>query len=483
MRSGRLRLRPHSIRTRYTLTVGFLALIVLTVIGVSLDLGARGRVQERAFGETQRVGIAWVSSMRPGRIPQPYPVDHVEFLQLVDSKGRVEAATRAAANRPPLSEVRPSVRDRVRYLTECPSEGRCLLVTAMRILPQAADVLWAGEPHFLYAATVQPWILAAHRLEFGILAAVLLVSAVAAWTTWLVVGRTLRPVTAIREQVREATRSDLRLRIPEPPGDDEIAQLARTSNQYLERLEEAVTYQRRFASLASHELRSPVAALRTQLDEALTYPEDVDPRETIRTAMRTTERFQAIIDELLAYTRLTNASTSRPEPLDLTALVRDEVAARSHGISVTLHGTGGPLLVEGVRLHLIGVVNNLLTNAQRHAHSRVEVTVERAGDRAVLAVQDDGDGIAPQDRERVFEPFVRLADGRRRDPGGSGLGLAICRETAKAHNGSLMIEDAPRGARFVLRVPVLSGAPDAGTGTAPAPAGGTTDRPRTHVPM
>ncbi|GIH62744.1 sensor histidine kinase [Microbispora siamensis] len=461
--------------------MGVLALIVLTVIGVSLDLGARGRVQDRAFGETQRVGIAWVSLMRPGRIPQPYPVDHVEFLQLVDSKGRVEAATRAAANRP-LSEVRPSVRDRVRYLTECPSEGRCLLVTAMRILPQAADVLWAGEPHFLYAATVQPWILAAHRLEFGILAAVLLVSAIAAWTTWLVVGRTLRPVMAIREQVREATRSDLRLRVPEPPGDDEIAQLARTSNQYLERLEEAVTYQRRFASLASHELRSPVAALRTQLDEALTYPEDVDPRETIRTAMRTTERFQAIIDELLAYTRLTNASTSRPEPLDLIALVRDEVAARSHGTSVTLRATGGPLLVEGVRLHLIGVVNNLLTNAQRHACSRVEVTVERAGDHAVLAVQDDGDGIAPQDRERVFEPFVRLADGRRRDPGGSGLGLAICRETAKAHNGSLTIEDAPRGARFVLRIPVLSGAPDAGTGTAPAQAGSTTERPRTHVP-
>src|SRR5262249_40231547 len=101
------------------------------------------------------------------------------------------------------------------------------------------------------------------------------------------------------------------------------------------------------------------------------------------------------------------------------------------------------------------VLDNLLVNAQRHAESAVEITVEREGDRAVVAVSDDGPGVEPANRERIFERFVRLDDSRRRDPGGSGLGLAISRDIARAHHGTLGVEDSRRGARFVLRLPIV----------------------------
>ncbi|WP_405151891.1 HAMP domain-containing histidine kinase [Sphaerisporangium sp. NBC_01403] len=445
--------RPRSIQGRFTLTVGMLSLIVLTVIGVGLDLGIRNRIEEHIYGETQRAAIDWIASMRPGLVAPPEATGHVDYLQLVDSRGELVAASASAAQLPPISKDR-LIDERPRYLTECPPQGGCLLVAAMRVLPQANLLLWGGERHYVYAGTKEPAILATRYLEGAIAALVLLISAAVAWITWSVVGRTLRPVAAIREKVCEATVNDLSTRVPEPPGDDEIARLARTSNEFLEQLEQAVTYQRRFASMASHELRSPVAALRVQLEEALTYPDEVNPHETIRKTLRTAERFQALIDEVLAYTRVKKTHMSPPAPLDLAALVWEEVEARTHGTPVRIRG-GGELVVLGRRLQLIGVLGNLLTNAQRHAHSRVDVTVERVGDQAVVTVLDDGDGIAPGDRERVFEPFVRLADGRRSDPGGSGLGLAICRETAKTHRGTLTVEDSPRGARFVLRLPLM----------------------------
>lgn len=464
---------PRSIRGRFTLVVGLLSLIILAVIGAGSDFVIRKTVEAHIFEDTQQAALNWVASMRPGQVPQPAPPDDV-ILQLVDPEGRVVEASASAAGKPPMSTVRPSAHERVRYLTECSSQGKCVLITAMRSNPPMAHLFWNDEPHYVYAGMKQSAVFTGYRLEAGTAALVLLASAVAAWITWLVVGRTLRPVAAIQEKISEATASDVSLRLPEPPGDDEIARLARAGNRFLDQLEEAVTDQRRlmadqrrFASLVSHELRSPAAGLRVQVEEALAYPDEVDPYEALSSVQRSTERFQRIIDELLAYTRVKRADKSDPEPVDLAALVREELGMRPPNEKpLRLHAAAEQLIVLGARLQLLGILGNLLANAQRHAHSCVDVMVERTGDWAVLIVQDDGDGIAPQDRERVFEPFVRLADGRRRDPGGSGLGLAICREIADAHHGSLTVEDSARGARFVLRLPLADVHPTAGWASA-----------------
>ncbi|MGP3915933.1 sensor histidine kinase [Nonomuraea sp. 10N515B] len=268
----------------------------------------------------------------------------------------------------------------------------------------------------------------------------------------------LAQLEAIRTQISQITVSDLSLRVPVPPGDDEITRLATTTNQTLSQLDGAVEQLRQFASTTSHELRTPIAGLRTQLEEALLYPDDVDARQTLQTALTTADRLEAIVNDLLLLARLRAADPRPPEKIDLGELVTAEVSAQSTSVPMNVHAPAG-VEIRGFRMQLIRVLGNLLANAQRHAESSVEVTVEPADDGVAVAVTDDGPGIPPAHRERVFERFVRLDDGRRRDPGGSGLGLAISRDIAHAHHGTLTVEDSPRGARFVLELPLISGHP------------------------
>ncbi|MER5648103.1 ATP-binding protein [Streptosporangium sp. NPDC002524] len=209
--------------------------------------------------------------------------------------------------------------------------------------------------------------------------------------------------------------------------------------------------QRRFASSTSHEFRTPLAGLRARLEEAVLYPADVDPHETIRKALAVTDRLETIVEDLLVMARLRAGGPVAYEPIDVGALVVKEVAAMADGVPVHVDACRD-VNVLGNRIQLIRVIDNLLVNARRHANKRVEVTVGRAEGLAVVTVCDDGAGIAPQDRECVFERFVRLDEGRRREPGGSGLGLAISRDIVRAHNGTLTIEDSLCGARFVLRL-------------------------------
>jgi signal transduction histidine kinase len=337
--------------------------------------------------------------------------------------------------------VRPPADDRFQQL-----RGGGLMVMAIRISP-------ALDAPVVYAGSVEPSLLRGHLLEWSLAGVTLLLLGLAGWLTWWVVGRTLRPVAAIRARMSEITASDVSLRVPVPAGEDEFALLARTANQSLERLEEAVEQQRQFASTTSHELRTPIAGLRTQLEEAMLYPDEVDPLESIRGALSATGRLEAIVDDLLLLARLQVAESAARELIDLGRLVAAE-ATSGAGVPVYVHAASG-VWVSGSQIRLIRVVGNLLSNARRHATTSVEVSVESVEGQAVVAVVDDGAGIAPADRERVFERFTRLADGRRRDAGGSGLGLAISRDIAHAHHGSLRIEDSPRGARFVLRLPLL----------------------------
>jgi signal transduction histidine kinase len=434
--------RPRSIRARYTTIVTMLFLIVLAAVGASSDQAIRYKIQNRVFDDTQRIASQWSAAARDRGVPHLIPVStRVDLIQLVDAHGSVVGSSRKALGRPPLSTVRPPANDRVRRLT-----AGHLVLTAIRTSPAPdAPVLYAGLP--------EPSILREHHLEYLTDAGTLFFAGLVFWLTWYTVGRTLRPVAAIRRRMSAITASDLSLRVPVPPGEDEIALLARTANQTLARLEDAVRQQRQFASTASHELRTPITGLRVQLEEALLYPHDIDPHQIIRGALSTTGRLEAIIEDLLLAARLRAADPAPHEPIDLGALVTRE-AALFHATPVRVHAAPG-VGVCGSRIQLIRVLGNLLGNAQRHADTSVEVFVESSGGQAIVAVVDDGTGIAPADRGRVFERFTRLDDGRRRDPGGSGLGLAVSRDIARAHHGTLRVEDSPRGARFVLRLPLL----------------------------
>ncbi|MFI0504699.1 sensor histidine kinase [Streptomyces albogriseolus] len=273
---------------------------------------------------------------------------------------------------------------------------------------------------------------------------------VVAGVTWLVTGRALRPVEGIRREMAAITASeDLRRRVPEPATHDEIARLARTTNATLAALETSVERQRRFVADASHELRSPIASLRTQLEVAAAHPELLD----LDGAVEDTVRLQNLAGDLLLLARLDAGERPAGTRVDLAALAREEAAGRE-GVTVEAE----PVEVSGSRGQLGRVLANLLDNAERHARERITVTVRREGGEAVVGVADDGEGVAVADRERIFERFVRLDAARSRDDGGAGLGLAIARDVAVRHGGTLTAGAAPAGgALFELRLP-LAGA-------------------------
>jgi signal transduction histidine kinase len=275
-----------------------------------------------------------------------------------------------------------------------------------------------------------------------------LVLAVVAGVTWLMTRRALRPVEGIRREMAAITASaDLARRVPEPDSHDEVARLARTTNETLAALEAAVERQRRFVADASHELRSPIASLRTQLEVGAAHPELLD----VPGAVEDTVRLQNLAADLLLLARLDAGERPAEARVDLAALAREEAAGR-----VRVSVDAEPADVSGSRGQLRRVLANLLDNAQRHAREAVTVTVRREGGRAVVAVADDGDGVPEADRERVFERFVRLDAARSRDDGGAGLGLAIARDVAERHGGTLTVRGTPEGgALFELRLPAV----------------------------
>jgi signal transduction histidine kinase len=271
--------------------------------------------------------------------------------------------------------------------------------------------------------------------------------------TWVVVGRSLQPVEAIRSRVAEISAEALDQRVPDPGTDDEIGSLATTMNRMLERLEKSAERQRRFVSDASHELRSPLASIRAQIEVALTHPGLLDWTGVGTGVLQESRRMERLVDDLLALARADEGVLiSRTEEVNLEDLVVSE-AGRVDELEVDLSAVT-QASARGDPLALRRVVRNLVDNAARHANSRLSFEVQRDRREVRMVVEDDGSGIPEEDRERVFERFTRLEDGRARDVGGAGLGLAVVRETVKAHGGSVSVETGSSGgARLVVRLP------------------------------
>ena len=282
-------------------------------------------------------------------------------------------------------------------------------------------------------------------LRYGLPMVVLLLGAVA----WFVTGRALHPVEAMRAEADAITHSTLHRRVPEPAAVDEVGRLARTLNAMLDRLESSAERQRRFVADASHELRTPVATLRAELEVALRAGDAAALRRGVEGALAEEARLEALLADLLLLASVEDAPLAIVDQVDLAAVAVAE-AERPRAVPITV-AVAGAAVVPGSRRAIERVVTNLLDNAARHARSAVTVTV----DGGQLVVDDDGPGIAEADRERVFERFTRLDEGRTRDEGGSGLGLSIVRAVVDAHGGAVTIERSPTlaGARFTVSFP------------------------------
>ncbi|MGW1769405.1 sensor histidine kinase [Streptomyces sp. NPDC002073] len=355
----------------------------------------------------------------------------------------VGATARATA--PPRQESAPATdRDRPFRLLVTGAAASALVAAA------AWFIVLIGEPH--------PWWW----------------NSTGALTSWLVtiggglaVGATarvatriaLRPVETLNRELQEITTSralDRRITVPEIGA--LVPWLARTINVTLDRVFAGVARQQRFIADASHELRSPIANLRTSLEASLAHPERVDWPETVRDALTDIERLQHLTDDLLLLARLDDAAPPAGTPVDLASLAHDLVEEFRHlrihqSLRFTFHADD-PVVVHGSAVQLERLLRNLLDNAARHARTVTDISVTCGADGlARVEVRDDGPGIPPADRERVFERFTRLDGARARGTGGTGLGLAIAREIAARHGGSLHAAANPSGALFVAGLP------------------------------
>jgi signal transduction histidine kinase len=311
-----------------------------------------------------------------------------------------------------------------------------------------------GEVLVQARASLQPAAAALATLQAVLLPGIPALLLLVAGLTWLAVGRALAPVSAIRRELADITASDLHRRVPIPPARDEITRLAKTTNQTLDRLERAVGRHRRFVADAAHELRSPLAVLRTRLEVA--------PRQGLTAEALTAEaltdvdRIQRLTADLLLLARLdAGEPPEQLQEVDLGQVAAEEAARTRPRTQVRVElRIGSGLVVRGSGEQLRRLVANLVDNAVRHAHSTVVVRLERRDGDAVLEVTDDGPGIPVEHQEAVFDRFTRLDEARDRDAGGSGLGLAIARDIAAHHGGTLVMAGGPPGAGLRAVLPI-----------------------------
>ncbi len=281
--------------------------------------------------------------------------------------------------------------------------------------------------------------------------------ALLALVVWVSTGRALRPVEEMRREASAITSEHLHRRLRSSGGSDELSRLARTLNEMLDRIDGAQRLQRQFVSDASHELRSPLAAMRQVTEVAQRYPDRADAGQLAADVLLEEQRMEQLVTALLTLARLDDqVSSGAPHVVDVDEIVVEEISR--------IRGTGPRVRVESTKLDaaqvrghevlLLQVVHNLLSNAVRHARSEVLVTLEDTGSRVRLLVDDDGNGVAADQRTLIFDRFVRLDEARNRDEGGTGLGLAIVRKVVEDLGGTVTVTDSPiGGARFAVSLP------------------------------
>jgi signal transduction histidine kinase len=380
-------------------------------------------------------------------------VGRVTVVQVIGADGQVLRASSPSWTSPLIGD--PGAAGRARRDSVAAMSNSDLRVSA-----READGP-AGPVTVLVAADLQPiedTVADVAQLLAGLGPLIVLVAAVA---TYLLVGRSLRSMEAIRVRVSGIETGDLSQRVPIPPAHDEIARLAVTMNDMLGRIQAGHEAQRRFIGDASHELRSPLTTILTALELGAEHPGFLDRDLLATTLLPEGLRMRRLVEDLLMLAVAEQrGAIPRREQVDLDDRAATVLGAARPDTAATLRSELAPVRVVGDSAGLERVIRNLVDNATRHANSTVIVSTALAHGRARLVVDDDGPGIPVADRLRVFERFARLDDDRGRDSGGTGLGLAIVAEIVAAHHGTVAIDDSPAGgARFTVELPAVP--PDA----------------------
>jgi signal transduction histidine kinase len=439
-----------TIRFRITAVATVAVAVVLIVAGLGLVLFQRSALTSSVDQNlTQRADDLSALLQEGSSLPDSFvPTAREGFTQLVGPDGVVMVSSPNLAGAPPLPLDAPAGSgDSIQTVSALAVDDDLFRVLSRRF--PNLGVLHVG-------ATLDVVSEAAAALATALVVIIPIVVAALGTLVWWLVGRTLQPVEAMRSEVAAISSTDLHHRVPRPDTGDEIDRLAGTMNDMLNRLERSVARQQRFVADASHELRSPLTRLRSQLEVELTQTGDPSWTAPLRSLLDDVVGMQEVVEDLLYLARADEGRVALvSQPVDLDDLVVEQARRiQTEGrVEVDLTAVSGAHVV-GNPGQLCRAVRNLLDNAARHATARVILSLAESTGTAVLTIADDGPGIAPEDRERVFERFSRLDEARTADAGGGGLGLAIARDIVVRHGGTLEVLTTIRpGATFELRLP------------------------------
>jgi signal transduction histidine kinase len=442
-----------TVRARTTGAAVLVVAVVLLLGAVALVTSLRGILIREVEAAAAQQATQAAEQLESGATAEAVAARGGEeaFVQVLDADGQVLAASDVVAGQPAVASPQPGEITRVAVSFD--DDGYVVAAAGADTAGGELTVLAARNLDRVGESTGALTSLLAVGLPL-----VLLVLGV---VTWRIVGRALAPVEAVRREVDEISAAELHRRVPEPARADEIARLAATMNRMLDRLERAQEQQRRFVSDASHELRSPIAVIRQHAEVALAHPDRVPATDLATTVRAESLRLQLLVDDLLLLASADEGLLAvNTRPLDLDDIVFNEAKRLRSTTDLHVDTTavsGGRIDADPAAIRR--VLRNLTDNAARHASTTVTLRLTQTNGRVVLDVDDDGPGIATEDRARVLDRFVRLDDARARDAGGAGLGLAIAAELVAANGGEITIDASPAGGtRVRLRFRPADGA-------------------------
>ncbi len=444
-------MRRATLRTRATILATLITGITLVVASSALVLTLENRLTAGADALARSRANDLLDLAASGDLPSRLTnLDDEGVAQVVSEDGSVLAASPNVSGQPPISEVDPGIGFAVSTV-DAPDDDE---TERYRLWARSGNT--PDGPVTVYVGTSLESVReASGTLRQALLVGGPLVLVLLGAGTWLVLGGALRRVDRIRLEVDEITDDRLDRRVPESEVNDEVGRLAATMNRMLGRLEAARTRQRTFVADVSHDLQSPLAAQRAQLEVAAAHPESRNVDQLITELLSTTSGMEHLVRDLLFLAAADAGSAPAPATdLDLDDVVLEEAARARTGANVELDTSRvSAAPVHANRSELQRIVRNLCDNALAHARSSVQLVVTTEGSTARLDVIDDGAGVPAAERDLIFDRFHRGDAARSRHDSGSGLGLAIARTLAERNGGTLdLAQDTTRG-HFVLQLP------------------------------